>query len=63
MIITLYWWYLPVGLLLFPLLYIAIRRPHDGGYFGDMYLDAIVIWLVCWVSALVSLITYWISKT
>ena len=63
MIITLHWWYLPLALFLFPFLWLLIRRPDDSGMWGDMYLDVFFAIAVCWISAIVSLITHWISKT
>jgi len=62
MTITLHWWYLPIALFLLPFLWLLIRRPDDSGMWGDMYLDVMLVGMISWISAIVSLITYWIMS-
>lgn len=49
MIITLYWWYIPIILFIAPFIYTALRKPR-GDY--DFQFDVILCFLGCWCALL-----------
>lgn len=49
MIITLYWWYIPIILFIAPFIYTALRKPQ-GDY--DFQFDVILCFLGCWCALL-----------
>ena len=56
-ILKLYWWMLPIALLLIPFIYALVRERHGDYDFG---LDVGCAFIVCWAGAIFFLIGHFL---
>lgn len=54
--INLSFWLIPIALFIIPILY-GTFRPSQGGCWIDFQLDTFLITAVCWISAVIVIIT------